>query len=504
MKKLLAMPELKEFVEGELLDVSMFKDFLSESTSAEHPVFIRKPLFEVHDSAVEAINANIRLISLVGCPGTGKTWCGWLVLHSLQRQNVNTLHVSFRGTGVTAVIGLTTKERYAGVESGWAALLSRLINAANCKVCVVDVGDLQPDVVGLIFRHVRTLITTSQIIFMCVMSGHGEELITGKGVPEYTPLTLVLWSWTRDEIAAYTAKLQQRDLMQPPEDAFFVCGGSVRYLFDVDKARTATMKLVKRLSQEELQSFVKLDLPSSDQNHKQISGLMAFSPRQGERHTDGVAGAIISPRSAFVIRCLKESEHSSFERTAEMYQRLLRLNVGGAGIAFEELVHIFWRDSIKATLADNGKVTLRLLDSNTKTLVEEVEIEVNDKSLPYKHGSFDLWEECEEKDPLYGYFEPESRLQRAVDSILRFNHNGKCRILALQVSIGRKPHTNVPLVNRLLTQHNEGEQPTLCMWDCEKAGKSCSWKEPESSSWKLLHVVCPQFDEKLRKVGIIQ
>ena len=65
-------------------------------------------MLDVRDVAVDVLSAPVqedakRLVSLVGCPGTGKTWCGWLVAHALQNTKKKTLHVTIRGQEVIVV-----------------------------------------------------------------------------------------------------------------------------------------------------------------------------------------------------------------------------------------------------------------------------------------------------------------------------------------------------------------------------------------------------------------
>ena len=58
----------------------------------------------------------IRLVSLVGCPGTGKTWRGWLVAYTLQQAGKKTLHLTVRNSDVTAIANFEAKKQYKKVS----------------------------------------------------------------------------------------------------------------------------------------------------------------------------------------------------------------------------------------------------------------------------------------------------------------------------------------------------------------------------------------------------
>ena len=70
----------------ELFDiVEAFKHFVAPNTTTDRQLFLRKHLLNVHNKAVKTLQLEeIRLVSLVGCPGTAKTWCRWLVAYTLQ------------------------------------------------------------------------------------------------------------------------------------------------------------------------------------------------------------------------------------------------------------------------------------------------------------------------------------------------------------------------------------------------------------------------------------
>ena len=75
---------------------------LASNTEATRPIFLRKHLLDVRKVAVDVLSASVeedakRLVSLVGCRGTGKKWCGWLVARALHQAKKCTLHVTIRG-----------------------------------------------------------------------------------------------------------------------------------------------------------------------------------------------------------------------------------------------------------------------------------------------------------------------------------------------------------------------------------------------------------------------
>ena len=132
--------KLEKFKADELLDVEKFKDFVAPNTTADRPLFLRKHLLNVHNKAVEALQAEeIRLVSLVGCPGTGKTWCGWLVAYTLQQKGKKTLHLTIRNRDVTAIANFETKQQYEEVH--WNGhMLKQVLRESECQVCIVDVS----------------------------------------------------------------------------------------------------------------------------------------------------------------------------------------------------------------------------------------------------------------------------------------------------------------------------------------------------------------------------
>lgn len=502
----LDMPNLTKFIQGQLLDVSGFKNFLAANTAADHPILLRKPLLDVHAAALKLLvaEAKPRLVSLVGCPGIGKTWCGWLVLYALetQKKRVSTLHVTFRGDDVIAVANIKHKRKYTA-SIGRVVLLQSLICEANCQVCVVDVGELPREEMASIFRGVRTSLIESfhvpaTVKFLCLMSGHGESTIIGKPSLAFKSQPLVLWSWTEKEVDDYVKKMTAQGKQPPPFGAHAVCGGSVRLLYDVERDSTDILAAVTRMDQMQLERFTKLDLPSSNADHNQESSLLAFYPKPNRCHSDGMSAALILPRSAFVIRCLKENTFSSFKAAATMYKVLSNLNDGAAGTAFEQLVHIFWREKERDAIVGTDKKPVELTLVDMKGSSETIRVDVC--SFNNKPGSIESWTHSK-KCPPDGYFEPESRLHSVVDSVLRFQHKGRTRALALQISIGQK-HGHDEWQHCLLRQ-GRGANAELALWDCPRANKHCVWSPKKSPSWNLLHIRCPQFDDRLVTVGII-
>ena len=160
----------------------------------------------VHTVAVDALKSEgqeKRFVSLVGCPGTGKTLCGWLVCYSLHNKGKTTLHLTIRGNEVIVVSAFKTKKIYQIAEWNFF-MLREILTETNCDVCIMDVGEKTPVETNAIFRGVRTILESSQkpkpflqVKFMGLVSGHGEENIVGKEM-HISKITqrLVLWSWT--------------------------------------------------------------------------------------------------------------------------------------------------------------------------------------------------------------------------------------------------------------------------------------------------------------------
>ena len=178
---------------------------LASNTEATRPIFLRKHLLDVHKVAVDVLSASVeedakRLVSLVGCPGTGKTWCGWLVAHALQERGKRTLHVTIRGNEVIVVSEFKKKKSYRIADWNYF-MLEQVLNENQCDVCIIDVGNKRPTQTDDIFQGVRTILESgsepkplAEVKFMGLVSGHGEETIVGKdGLDECTQ-RLVLWS----------------------------------------------------------------------------------------------------------------------------------------------------------------------------------------------------------------------------------------------------------------------------------------------------------------------
>ena len=144
---------------------------LAKNTEADKPIFLREHLLQVHDVSVATLkdNGDKKLVSLVGCPGTGKTWCGWLVANTLQcKHKVQVLHLTIRGTDVIAIWasdGRYQKITYEKVDVSTSSMLSMLgqvLTDSKCNVCIIDVGDLLPDEVKKVFRGVHRIIERLQ------------------------------------------------------------------------------------------------------------------------------------------------------------------------------------------------------------------------------------------------------------------------------------------------------------------------------------------------------
>ena len=266
------LPKLQKFKANTLLKVEAFEDFVAPNTTTDRPLFLRKHLLNVHRKAVEALKAKeIRLVSLVGCPGTGKTWCGWLVAYTLQKTcKKKTLRLTIRNRDVTAIANFQVKKQCK--EVSWNGhLLDQVPRESQCQVCIVDVSMNEAVEAARIFTGIQQLIERNEkefahVKFMGLLSGHGQEKITGKqsNILDVTR-KLVLWSWTEGEVAGLRAKMLQQGLEPPPEGAYAVCGGSVRDLFQPHKDENRTREAVKGLSQDEMKKLLALDMTLDDQ-----------------------------------------------------------------------------------------------------------------------------------------------------------------------------------------------------------------------------------------------
>ena len=220
---------------------------LASNTEATRPIFLRKHLLDVHKVAVDVLSDSVeedakRLVSLVGCPGTGKTWCGWLVARALQERGKRTLHVTIRGNEVIVVPEFKSKKTYAIKDWNYYMLL-QVLTENQCDVCIIDVGNKLPIQTHEIFQGVRTILESStepkpfpEVKFMGLVSGHGEETIVGKdGLDECTQ-RLVLWSWSEQEVNAYYEAVKKDGKTEPlHEKAYGTCGGSFRYWFKTER-----------------------------------------------------------------------------------------------------------------------------------------------------------------------------------------------------------------------------------------------------------------------------
>ncbi|CAE7268655.1 unnamed protein product [Symbiodinium sp. CCMP2592] len=492
--------QLGEFKADELLDVKDFMDFVAPNTTADRPLFLRKHLLNVHEKAVEALQSeHKRLVSLVGCPGTGKTWCGWLVAYTLQKVGKKTLHLTIRNSDVTAIANFQVKKQYE--EVSWNGhMLKQVLRESKCQVCIVDVSMNKPDAAMDIFTGIQQLIERNEeefagVKFMGLLSGHGQEKITGKQLSLQVIQKLVLWSWREEEVATLCTKLKDAGSEPPSDEAYKVCGGSVRYLFRHEEEAKRTRDAVKGLSQDEMKRLLALDMPLDDQQGKNRSRLLSFFPSRGasnavdEYFAEGVSEARPMPRSDFVIKCIKQNKHAKFEEVLNMYKELSNMNAGAAGCAFELLVHLFWRDAA----ATKQRVELSLTGEEIAT------VEVDCAEFPQRPQSIEEYdkEAVAVLNELEGYFTPDSPRFPVLDSILRYKSAGKIEVLAIQISIAAT-HEHGKLANppKLLTSRSGSDKLRLALWDFPP-DKRCNWKPNKSEHWKRLHVGCKAFDERM-------
>ena len=307
---------------------------LAKNTEADKPIFLRKHLLEVHDVSVATLkdNGDKKLVSLVGCPGTGKTWCGWLVANTLQcKHKVQVLHLTIRGTDVIAIWasdGQYWKRIYNKVDVWTSSMLGQVLADSKCKVCIIDVGNLFSDDVKKIFRGVHSILEddSNVIKFMGLVSGHGEEDIIGKQFNiRRLSQTLVLWSWSEKEFEAFHDKFnsfckENKTGHELDKNIYRICGGSVRGCFQPDGAQAEILSTVKMLSQDEKDNFLIVNTrPTSSAEHKQRSHLLAFFPAKADSDfKHGVAHANQVPRSDYVIQCIRADTRSSPKRVKDM------------------------------------------------------------------------------------------------------------------------------------------------------------------------------------------
>ena len=501
----LVKPNLAEFKADELLDVKAFQDFVAPNTTTDRPLFLRQHLLNVHKKAVEALQAEeIRLVSLVGCPGTGKTWCGWLVAYTLQKAfKKNTLHLTIRNSTVTVIANFEEKQQYE--EVSWnGRMLKQVLRDSNCKVCIVDVSMDIADEATRIFIGVRQLIERGKdeefagVKFMGLLSGHGQEKITGKQLSLEVIQKLVLWSWREEEVATLCKKMKgKKDGLKLSDDAYKVCGGSVRYLFRPEEDENRIREAVKGLSQDEMKKLLALDMTLDDQQGKNRSRLLSFFPHskvsnaEDESFAKGIMSVQAVPRSDFVIKFIKENKHAKFEEVLNMYRELSGMNPGAAGSAFELLVHLFWRKAV----AQKDTVNLSL----HKEGKEAQSFSVSCTNFTPMPGSIEDYDAVSTvvSDDLVGYFTPVNPRYPVLDSILRYKSADKTDVLAIQISIGSE-HGHGPLkpLPRLLPQP-KGAKLQLALWDFPP-DKPCKWKSEESAHWELLHVGCEAFNKRMR------
>ncbi|CAE7296085.1 unnamed protein product, partial [Symbiodinium sp. CCMP2592] len=277
--------ELGEFKADELLDVKKFKDFVAPNTQSE----------------------DIRQVSLVGCPGTGKTWCGWLVAYTLQqagKTGKKTLHLAIRNSTVTAIANLQVKKQYSKVH--WNEnMLEQVLRESKCQVGIVDGSMNKPDAASDIFTGIQQLIERNEkefahVKFLGLLSGHGQEKITGK----------------QSNILDVTHKLV---------------------------GQKGTSQGYTQRWNNKMKKLLALDMTLEDQQGKNRSRLLSFFPGSGASNAEdksfaeGIMSARPMPRSDFVMKCIKENEYAEFEEVAKMYRRLSDMNPGAAGCVFELL-----------------------------------------------------------------------------------------------------------------------------------------------------------------------
>ena len=458
---------------------------------------------DVHKVAMDALKSEgqeKRLVSLVGCPGTGKTLCGWLVCYSLHNEGKTTLHLTIRGNLVIVVLAFKTKKIYQIAEWNFF-MLREILTETNCDVCIMDVGVKTPQQTNEIFTGVRTILENPeepkpflQVKFMGLVSGHGQRHIIGKEM-HILKITqrLVLWSWTEEEFNALWKKMKEGEKELPREDAYSICGGSVRGLFSVDEVKDSIFEAVKDMSQDEVGKLHNLDVPASDEQHKQRNTLLAFRPAQKGDFCEGISGADFILRSEYVMHCIKHFQKANFQQVKQMYEMLLPRNAGAAGTAFEMLVQLFWSDVIQK------KCEVELtLDWRDEGETPKQTIKIHGNAIQYQPNKIEDYDykDADAVPMLKGYFTPNTFHYPVLDSILRYEQEGQMKVLAIQVSIGQTHEHCEPRKNALLEKKVEGmPKPKLALWDFPAKGRKCQWKNSPSEHWDLTYVQCKKFEE---------
>eukprot|EP00439_Symbiodinium_sp_Y106_P005008 s4866_g1.t1 len=277
---------------------------------------------------------------------------------------------------------------------------------------------------------------------MGLLSGHGQEKITGKQLPLQVIQKLVLWSWSEEEVTTLSTKLKDAGSKPPSDEAYKVCGGSARYLSRPDEDENRIREAVRGLSQDEMKRLLALDTTLDDQQGKNRSRLLYFFPgssvsnAEDKSFAEGIMSARPEPRSDFVIKCIKQNEHAKFEEVLSMYGKLSGMNPGAAGSAFEVLVHLFWREAA----TNKEKVELSLEGK------EIAKVEVDCKHFEKRPQSIEEYdkEAVAVHKNLVGYFTPDSLQYPVLDSILRLKSADKTEVLAIQISTAVQ-HKHGPL-----------------------------------------------------------
>ena len=483
---------------------------LAKNTEADKPIFLRKHLLEVHDVSVATLKDNgdkKKLVSLVGCPGTGKTWCGWLVASTLQcKHNVQTLHLTIRGTDVIAIWALDGRYRkitYEKVDVWTSVMLGQVLNDSKCQVCIIDVGNLLPHKVKEVFIGVHSILEKDSnfIKFMGLVSGHGEEDITGKqsNILRITH-TLVFWSWSEQEFQDYCSATQGTS-HELKADVYKTCGGSVRNCFCPEDDIKEIDRAVGKLDQGEKETFLIVYTRSStDEHSKQRSSLLAFFLKDPQHDfTSGMVNVKQVPRSDYVIQCIRAEAQGSPKLVREMYGILSPYNPGAAGTAFEMLVHLFWKHVVDTKL--DVVLTLDWRQGDKPT--ESVEV----KGGELQGYSSQTIEEYDNEakiavDGLTGYFTPKDFKYPVLDSILRYKHGETVVVLAIQISIAKTHQHGKPVQNTLLQKKAVGKpKPKLALWDFKAWDRQCAWTPPTSDHWDLMYVECEAFTRWLEQIS---
>ena len=183
------------------------------------------------------------------------------------------------------------------------------------------------------------------------------------------------------------------------------------------------------------------------------------------------------PRSDFVIKCIKQSQHAKFEEVLNMYRELQ---------APPAVPSSSWSTCSGGRLPLKRQEVELELTAEVKTKGEKVKVDCTEFKGKQSIEEHDK-EETVVSDDLVGYFTPVDPRYPVLDSILRYRSADKTEVLAIRISTALQ-HKHGPLEPLPKLLPPPPTKPQLALWDFRKGGKSCEWNPKVSEKWELLHV----------------